>query len=140
MQGFCLIPSPGFYEKFVLPADLKVKNRLADKCPHTLVHICGKTDKLVSLVAEAGFSVFSVDSIDMVKAQTDAARRCALFGNLSPAQVLAARSADEVYAISRDLCAQMKPFGRFILAPGCDLAPNIPLENLQAMARAARES
>ena len=24
-----------------------------------------------------------------------------------------------------------------ILAPGCDLAPNIPLENLQAMARAS---
>ena len=34
----------------------------------------------------------------------------------------------------------MKPYGGFILAPGCDLAPNIPLENLHAMARAARES
>ena len=31
-------------------------------------------------------------------------------------------------------------YGGFILAPGCDLAPNIPLENLQAMARAAREA
>ena len=76
----------------------------------------------------------------MVKAQEDSAGRCALFGNLNPAGILASKSADEVYQISKALCAQMKPYGGFILAPGCDLAPNIPLENLQAMAKAARES
>ena len=53
---------------------------------------------------------------------------------------LVAKPADEVYRISRELCEQMKPYGGFILAPGCDLAPNIPPENLQAMARAAREA
>ena len=131
---------PALYEQYVLPADLKVKERLAGKCPDVLVHICGKTDNLVSTVAGSGFSVFSVDSIDMVKAQNDSAKRCALFGNLSPALVLGSKSANEVYAISKELCAQMKPFGGFILAPGCDLAPNIPLDNLLAMARAAKES
>ena len=75
--------------------------------------------------------VFSVDSIDMVKAQQDAAKGCALFGNLNPAQILAAKGADEAQ-ISKTLCEQMKPFGGFILAPGCDLASTIPLENLQA--------
>ena len=82
--------------------------------------------------------MFSVDSIDMVKAQHDSAKRCALFGCLSPATVLAVKSADEVYELSRALISEMKPFGGFILAPGCDLAPNIPLENLQAMAKAVK--
>ena len=132
--------SMAYYEDFVLPADLKVKERLAAKCPLILTHICGKTDHLVSTVAGSGFNVFSVDSIDMVKAQEDSAKRCALFGNLSPALILASKTADEVYEISRKLCEEMKPYGGFILAPGCDLSPNIPLENLQAMARAARES
>lgn len=131
---------PTVFTQYVLPADLKVKERLASRCPHTLIHICGKTDKLVSTIAEADFGVFSVDSIDMVKAQQDSAGRCALFGNLNPAGILASKSAVAVYEISKELCAQMKPYGGFILAPGCDLAPNIPLENLQAMARAARES
>ena len=131
---------PSVFEQYVLPADLKVTQRLAARCPNTLIHICGKTDKLVSTIAESGFGVFSVDSIDMVKAQEDSAGRCALFGNLNPAGILASKSADEVYQISKALCAQMKPYGGFILAPGCDLAPNIPLENLQAMAKAARES
>lgn len=132
--------SPSDFIKYVLPADIKVKERLASRCTNVLIHICGRTDGLVSTIAEAGMSVFSVDSIDMVKAQEDAAGRCALFGNLSPVQILASKSADEVYQISKELCAQMKPFGGFILAPGCDLAPTIPLENLQAMARAAQES
>ncbi|MBQ7171108.1 MAG: hypothetical protein IJR89_02400 [Clostridia bacterium] len=132
--------SPSYYETFVLPADRKVKERLADRCPYFLTHICGRTDRLVPIVANAGFDVFSVDSIDMVRAQEDSAGRCALFGNLSPAGILAAKSADEVYEISKTLCEQMKPYGGFILAPGCDLSPNIPLENLRAMARAARDS
>lgn len=132
--------SKSYYEEYVLPADLKVKDRLAERCPLILTHICGKTDHLVSTVAEAGFDVFSVDSIDMVKAQQDSAGRSALFGNLSPALILAVKTADEVYEISKKLCADMKPYGGFILAPGCDLSPNIPLENLKAMARAAMES
>ena len=131
---------PDDFRKFVLPADLKVRDRLAAKCSNYLIHICGRTDLLVETIAEAGISIFSVDSIDMVKAQNDSAKRCALFGNLSPALVLGSKSANEVYAISKELCAQMKPFGGFILAPGCDLAPNIPLDNLLAMARAAKES
>ena len=128
---------PADFEKYVLPADIRVKERLAGRCPSNLIHVCGRTDKLVSIVAEGGMGVFSVDSIDMVKAQQDSAKRCALFGNLNPAHILVAKTADEVYEISRALCEQMKPYGGFILAPGCDLAPNIPLENLQAMARAA---
>ncbi len=131
---------PADFEKIVLPADIRVMERLAPKCPNYLIHICGKTDKLVPVIAETGMSVFSVDSINMVRAQQDSAGRCALFGNLSPALVLASKTADEVYAISKALCESMKPWGGFILAPGCDLAPNIPLENLQAMARAAREA
>ncbi len=131
---------PSVFEQYVLPADLKVTQRLAARCSNTLIHICGKTDKLVSTIAESGFGVFSVDSIDMVKAQEDSAGRCALFGNLNPAGILASKSADDVYQISKALCAQMKPYGGFILAPGCDLAPNIPLENLKAMAKAAQES
>ncbi|MBQ3927623.1 MAG: hypothetical protein II710_03160 [Clostridia bacterium] len=84
--------------------------------------------------------IFSIDSIDMVIAQNDSKGRCTLFGNLSPALILAAKTPDEVYEISRKLCEDMKPFGKFILAPGCDLAPTIPLENIQAMAKAARDS
>lgn len=131
--------SPDMFDEFVLPIDLKMMDRLKEKCPTSLVHICGKTDHLVSKIAANGFSLFSIDSIDMIKAQEDSAKRTALFGNLSPARILADKSADEVYEISKKLCEAMKPYGGFILAPGCDLAPTIPFENLRAMAKAASE-
>lgn len=132
--------SLSMFDEFVMPIDLKMMDRLKGKCGQALVHICGKTDHLVKPLAEHHVSIFSVDSIDMVQAQEDSAKRTALFGNLNPANILVAKSADEVYEISKKLCAQMKPYGGFILAPGCDIAPNIPLENLQAMAKAASES
>ncbi len=132
--------SPDMFDEYVLPIDLKMIERLKDKCDNILVHICGKTDHLVKVLAAAPVTVFSVDSIDMVQAQKDADGKMALFGNLNPANILAAKSAEEVYAYSKGLCEKMKPYGGFILAPGCDLAPNIPLENLQAMAKAAQES
>ncbi len=132
--------SPAMFDEFVLPIDLKLKERVSKICPNIILHICGKTQALVKPVAENSFGIFSVDSIDMVQAQNDADKRSALFGNLSPADILASKTAGEVYEISKDLCSKMKPYGGFILAPGCDLAPSIPLENLQAMAKAASES
>ena len=127
-------------EDLVAPADKKLMDRIREKCPHTLIHICGDTADRVQLMAENGYGIFSVDSIDLVQAQKDSAGRMALFGNLNPAKILGEKTADEVYEICLELCRQMKPYGGFILAPGCDLAPNIPLANLQAMARAAAEA
>ena len=127
------------FDEFVLPIDVKLKNHLESKCPNFFIHICGKTGHLVEPMGEARYGIFSVDSIDMVEAQKNAGGRVALFGNLNPVSVLCNKSAGEVYEISKQLCAEMKPYGGFILAPGCDLAPAIPLENLQAMAKAALE-
>ncbi|MCI6538171.1 MAG: hypothetical protein MR443_11100 [Lachnospiraceae bacterium] len=131
--------SPAMFEEFVLPLELKFRDRLKEKCPDMLVHICGMTKDLVKPLADNNFSMLSVDSIDMIQASKDADKRMVMFGNLNPANILTDKTADEVYEISKKLCEDMKPYGGFILAPGCDLAPGIPLENLQAMAKAAKE-
>ncbi|MDO4491755.1 MAG: uroporphyrinogen decarboxylase family protein [Lachnospiraceae bacterium] len=127
-------------EELAVPADKVVRDRMAEVCPNTMVHICGETSDRVAPLAREGFGIFSVDSIDMVQAQKDSDGRMALFGNVSPAKVLGEKSAEEVYDICLELCRQMKPYGGFILAPGCDLAPTIPLENIQAMAKAAQDA
>lgn len=131
--------SPAMFEEFVLPLEIKFRDRLKDKCEDLIIHICGMTKDLVKPLADHQFGILSVDSIDMVQAAKDANKQMALFGNLNPAHILVDKTADEVYEISKKLCEEMKPYGGFILAPGCDLAPAIPLENLQAMARAAKE-
>ena len=49
---------PSVFEQYVLPADVKVKDRLSARCPSCLIHICGRTDKLVVPVADARMGVF----------------------------------------------------------------------------------
>lgn len=132
--------SPRMFKKIVIPVDNKVKEALKEKCPNVLLHICGKTQKQVPILAENDYGIFSVDSIDMIQAQEESAGRLALFGCLNTTAIMLEKTADEVYEIAKKLCQDMKPYGGFILAPGCDIPPNIPLENLKAMARAAREA
>lgn len=132
--------SPDMFEEFVVPTTQKLLKRLEGKGDASLIHICGKTGRIISDVAETGMSVVSIDTIDLEKAVADADGKIAIFGDLNPAAVLMEKSADEVYEIAKARCELMKPYGGYILAPGCDLAPAIPLENLQAMARAAKET
>ncbi|MBO4368383.1 MAG: hypothetical protein J5859_06690 [Clostridia bacterium] len=131
--------SQRMFEEYVLPVNREMIARTKELCPFVLVHICGDTSKRVAGVAGSGASVFSVDSIDLVKASGEAQGNMVLFGNLSPAGIVLGMSSEEVYAKSLELCEKMKGTGGFILAPGCDLAPDTPLENIQAMARAAAE-
>lgn len=132
--------SPEMFEEYVLPADKKVIDRLANKCSNNLIHICGKTDRIIEKLAAVGMRIVSVDSINLVEAKEKTKGCCTLFGNLNPALVLSEKTPEEVYEISSNLCTQLKAYGGFILAPGCDLSPNIPLENIQAMAKAAKDN
>jgi uroporphyrinogen decarboxylase len=132
--------SQSMFEEFVLPITRETVERTKKFCPNVLLHICGNTSVRVASLVDMDFSVFSVDSIDMTEACKNADNKFALMGNLSPAGVVFGLDADGVYKKSMELCASLKDHPGFILAPGCDLAPDTPLENIQAMARAAKDS
>ena len=46
---------------------------------------------------------------------------------------------DEIYAACKELIEIWKPDSGFILGSGCALAPNVPAENIHALAQAARK-
>ena len=49
-------------------------------------------------------------------------------------------SPDEIYAITRNILSSgIKRGGKFIMAEANDLAPRVPLANLEAMYRATQE-
>lgn len=77
------------------------------------------------------------DRTDMAKAKEILGAKCSIEGNL-PSSLLVAGSPDEVKAESRRLIEMCAPGGGYILAAGA--VPEFPrLENLKAMAEAARE-
>ena len=130
--------SQSMFQDYVLPINREMTERLRPYCDFVLMHICGNTAARVAPVAETGVAIFSVDSIDMTKALEDAGGRMVVMGNLSPSAVLLGMDAQGVARESAALCQSLAGKPGFILGPGCDLAPQTAMENVQAMAKAVR--
>jgi uroporphyrinogen-III decarboxylase len=54
-------------------------------------------------------------------------------GNVPPVDVMLLGTPQDVENASKELIKKCGPGGRFVLCPGCDLAINVPMENLKAL-------
>jgi MtaA/CmuA family methyltransferase len=131
--------SPGFigprsFEKLVLP---RLQRLLAALPAPRVLSVCGRTNRAMPLLAAAGADALSVDQTnDLAASRQTLGPDMLLFGNIDPVSVLSDGNPDSVRAAVRAAIAA----GADAIWPGCDLAPNAPLENLQAMTEAARQS
>lgn len=132
--------SPSMFEEFALPSIEAVAEQLNKLGIKYLVHICGSTISRVEPLLNSGIAALSVDTIDLEKALSLARGNYAICGDLNPYEVLQIKTADEVYAHCCNRANIAGLSGGFIMMPGCDLAPNIPLENLKAMVKAAHDT
>ncbi|OON95909.1 MAG: hypothetical protein ATN31_10330 [Candidatus Epulonipiscioides saccharophilum] len=132
--------SPGMFEEFALPSIKMVAEKLDKKNIKYFLHICGNTIARVEPLLNSGIDLLSVDSIDLDKALSICRGNYTLAGDLNPYKVLQIKTPEEVYqhCVSRIKKAELS--GGFVLMPGCDLAPNTPLENIQAMVKAAHDT
>jgi [methyl-Co(III) methanol-specific corrinoid protein]:coenzyme M methyltransferase len=123
--------SPGFigppkFEQFVFPA---LKQLIFELPAHTVLSICGNTNKSMELLAKTGADAISVDQTNDLAASRAVLRDTLLFGNLDPVHVLAGGTASEIqFAVQAAIEA-----GVDAVWPGCDLALQTPIENLRAL-------
>ena len=128
---------PAVYEAFALPALKKVCARFNSMDIPVFCHVCGKTENRLQPMIESGVAAFSVDSIDLDTALAVSRGHYTLMGNVSPFAVLMDKTPDEVRAICDALAVVAGRSGGYVMFPGCDLAPQTPLENVKAMVAAA---
>jgi uroporphyrinogen decarboxylase len=103
-----------------------------------LLHICGALQDKLDLLAETGADCVSLDSRVNLKAAKELfAGKVCVAGYLDPVGVLDHLTAKEVEAAARECLLAGAPGGGFILMPGCDIPPTVPLDNVRAMLRAA---
>ena len=55
-----------------------------------------------------------------------------MFGNLDPANVFFLGDPESIEEQTTQLLEDMRPYPNFVLSSGCDLAPSVENENLQA--------
>lgn len=101
-------------------------------------HVCGDITHLLPDFADLGIDIIDLDwPVDIAGAREILGPDVIFTGNLDPTLVMS-RDANTVYAMARDL-VEAHSDTRYVMAGGCEIGVDTPIENLLAMGRATRE-
>jgi [methyl-Co(III) methanol-specific corrinoid protein]:coenzyme M methyltransferase len=123
--------SPGFigpskYEQFVYPAEKHLLKQLPKPC---VLSVCGNAGKSLELMSQTGADAISIDqTVDLAAART-VLKDTMLYGNIDPVATL--WQGDE--AKITEAVRGAKEAGVDAVWPGCDLVPQMPIQNIKAM-------
>lgn len=132
-----LISREQFIE-FSLPYLKKVGDKIKARGVWLVVHICGNTTNRLDQLPLAGADIMSVDyKVDLSEARRILGGGIAFAGNMNPVAVMQKETAEGVVAATREAIAKAGTAPGYIVMPGCDIPPSVPIENVQAMVEAA---
>ncbi len=125
--------SAEMYRDFIMPYHKKLC--AAIPVPD-IMHICGKSTGHIPYIIETGTACYNFDEgVDLEEAVRLMKGKICVAGSVPTLPVLLNGTPEETYQYSLK-CLET---GVDILAPGCAMAPYTPIENMNAMARAAQE-
>ena len=120
--------SASAYENFSLPYTKNIIRSLSRQC---ILHICSKAGHIIKGMCQSGAVGLSIDDVDMAQMIKSVPRNIVICGNISPLK-FSRSSPKEIKEETTKLLEVMKTRKEFLVAPGCDLAPQTPLENVAA--------
>ncbi len=129
------------FERFALKPLQRLHSELRAQGVRSLLHICGNTSDKLDLIIEAGADCTSIDNkVPLAKAkEVFTEKGKCLAGNVTPVHVLNEGTPEFVRQECEKNLAIGAPGGGYILMPGCDIPPTVPLENVLAFMKAAAE-
>jgi len=126
------------YQKFAWPFEKEVIGEIVSWGIPVFLHICGDTGRIADLMAETGATCLEVDSqVDIGIYKEQVGDKVCLMGNLDTVRLLT-WTPEEVMEASRECIEKAKNGGGYILSAGCEVPPDTPPENVQAMVEAAK--
>ena len=99
-----------------------------------VLHICGRTERILADMAETGFDGLSIEAEDIATAKS-VVGDVKVLGNVSSSKTLFFGKLEEVKAEARKAMES----GVDLLEPNCGISPVTPLENIKAMVEARNE-
>ena len=104
-----------------------------------MVAVCWTTNRL-DQIPLAGADIMSVDyKVDLTEARRILGGKIAFAGNMNPVAVMHKETSQGVAAACREAIGKAGNISGYILMPGCDIPPNVPIENVKAMVETAHE-
>lgn len=128
------------FREFVLPYLKDVYTHIRSHGIPGVLHICGKTKRVIQCMAESGADILSIDNIDLLDARALVGDKVCLMGNVSPADGMLKGNPEVITGMVKDCVekASGNPKG-FILATGCEVPIKTPHENMVAFLDAGRK-
>jgi uroporphyrinogen decarboxylase len=122
---------PGLFRDHVLPWEKKLFAGIHEAGGLVKLHICGNINDLLADLAPSGADAIDLDwMVPVGRARRVVGPDVCLCGNFDPAAVLLRGSPQAVASAARQCIADGGQ--RFILQPGCEVAPATPQANLRA--------
>lgn len=119
--------SPRVFKNLILPPLHKIVKEIS---VFSVLHICGKTNDIVTFMMEAGPNAISVEQKnDVMETRKKLGRDALIFGNYDAYNVLV--SGDE--ELVRSTVRKCIDDGASAVWPGCDIWPTVPAGNMLAM-------
>jgi [methyl-Co(III) methanol-specific corrinoid protein]:coenzyme M methyltransferase len=133
MTASPMMVSPDTYRDY----ELEYQRKQFEAIPvPKILHICGNVDKIVTWMGQTKADVLSLEPKASAKlARESCGPDMILMGGVDTAETLYLKDADTVIQECEETIAD----GIDILAPGCTVAPDTPLENLLAMVEVAKK-
>lgn len=120
--------SPRAYWEF---AGKSIQNLVRHLDTRTILHICGNTEHLATMMCETGVHALSLDSlVDLPKIARKTPSDVVLIGNVGPVETMLQGNREKVRRDTIALMEKMRKYDNFIVSTGCDLPPETPLENI----------
>ncbi len=135
-----LISRKHFLE-FALPALKDLIDKMKKRGVVTFLHICGDTSDKLKEIAETKAGCFSLDhKVNLAYAKKELQGVICIAGNVDPVSVMNDGTPEYVEEISRKCIEDAAEGGGYVLCPGCDIPPTVPLENIKAFIKSTRKS
>jgi MtaA/CmuA family methyltransferase len=122
---------PKLYREYVLPLQKKLFAGLHEAGGTVKLHICGNTTDIVKYMFQSGADIVDLDwMVSIDQARQDVGDEVTLCGNFDPSGILLQGNPETVAQAAREC---LRAGGKkFILMPGCEVAPATPEENIRA--------
>lgn len=127
------------FREFALPPLKEVYAHIHAQGLPGVLHICGRTRRVIQAMADSGADVLTVDDIDMAEAKRLVGDRVCLMGNVSPADGMLKGTPATIQALVADVVAKAGDSPRgLIVATGCEVPLGTPPANMQAFLESGR--
>lgn len=127
MGGTSDVMSPKSFKSLIKPHLIRI---ISEMPRPSILHICGDTNSIIGDMAECGADAVSVDQKNcMAESRQKLGEKALILGNFDPIKVLHKGAAGDVGpAVIESLKG-----GASAVWPGCDLWPEVPKENMEAL-------